>query len=156
MRQPLLASALIATTFPGGVIAQSTTVVAPSESTVTLGPTTRWPQIVGAQYTFIVQNQSALTSPYAGHLSLDPRGDTQPTNTVGLYLGWAPVSWGQAYIDIERFTGAGVSNATGLGELPNGDVVREGAAGLKKEFYFARDYLRFMLPLGDGDSEVER
>lgn len=123
---------------------------------VALGPDSRLPQVVGAQYTFILQNQSSLLSPYQGHLSLNPRGDTQPTNTVGLYLGWAPLSWLQGYVDIERFTGAGVSNATGLAGLTNGDVVREGATGLKKEFYFARDFLRFMLPLGDGVSAVER
>jgi high affinity Mn2+ porin len=122
----------------------------------TLGPTSRLPQIVGAQYTFILQNQSTLASPYAGHLSLDPTGDTQPTNTVGLYLGWAPLNWLQAYVDVERFVGAGVSRATGLAGLTNGDVVREGAAGLKKEFYFARDFLRFMLPLGDTVTTVER
>lgn len=121
-----------------------------------LGPSSRLPQIVGAQYTFILQNQSPLSSPYASRLSLDPRGDTQPTHTVGLYLGWAPLSWAQAYVDIERFVGAGVSNATGLAGLTNGDVVREGAAGLKKEFYFARDYLRFMLPLGESATAVER
>ena len=123
---------------------------------LTLGPTSRLPQIVGAQYSFILQNQSTLASPYAEHLSLDPKGDTQPTNTVGLYLGWAPLNWLQAYVDVERFVGAGVSNATGLAGLTNGDVVREGAAGLKKEFYFARDFLRFMLPLGDGVTAVDR
>lgn len=127
-----------------------------SDAPATLGPSSRLPQIVGAQYTFILQDQSSLASPYAEHLSLDPRGDTQPTNTVGLYLGWAPLNWLQAYVDVERFVGAGVSNATGLAGLTNGDVVREGAAGLKKEFYFARDFLRFMLPLGDAVTAVER
>jgi len=127
-----------------------------ADAPTTLGPTSRLPQIVGAQYTFILQDQSSLTSPYAEHLSLDPKGDTQPTNTVGLYLGWAPLNWMQAYVDVERFVGAGVSNATGLAGLTNGDVVREGAAGLKKEFYFARDFLRFMLPLGDAVTAVDR
>jgi high affinity Mn2+ porin len=121
-----------------------------------LGPESHLPQLVGAQYTFILQNQSSLLSPYASHLSLDPNGDTQPTNTVGIYLGWAPLSWLQAYVDVERFVGAGVSNATGLAGLTNGDVVREGAAGLKKEFYIARDFLRFMWPLGDAVTSVRR
>ncbi len=130
--------------------------VASGETAPVFGPTTYLPQLLGAQYTFILQNQSSLESPYAGKLSLDPRGDTQPTSTVGVYLGWAPVSWGQAYVDVERFVGAGVSNATGLAGLTNGDVVREGAAGLRKEFYFARDFLRLMLPLGDEVQTVER
>jgi len=144
-------------TLPGIGRAQTPTDPAQeSAETVALGPTSRWPQIVGAQYTFILQDQSSLASPYRGRLSLDPAGDTQPTNTVGLYLGWAPLDWLQAYVDVERFVGAGVSNATGLAGLTNGDVVREGAAGLKKEFYFARDYLRFMLPLADGVTAVDR
>jgi len=137
-------------------MAQSTADQAASEPQATLGPTTHLPQLVGAQYSFILQNQSPLLSPYASKLSLDPDGDTQPTHTIGIYLGWAPLDWLQGYVDVEKFMGSGVSNATGLAGLTNGDVVREGAAGLKKEFYFARDYLRFMLPLGDGVTAVER
>ena len=75
---------------------------------------------------------------------------------MGLYGGWAPVSWAQLYLDTEKFMGAGVSGATGLGGLTNGDVVREGATGLKKEFYIARLYARFMVPLGPGAATVAR
>jgi len=107
-----------------------------------------WPRLLGEQYTFVVQNQSALHSPYAGPLSLHPDGDTQPTHTIGFYLGWALSDWAQAYFDTEKFMGAGVSGATGMGGLTNGDVVREGASNLPKRFYIARSYLRFMLPLG--------
>ena len=114
------------------------------------------PMLLGAQYTYILQHQDGLRSPYAGPLSLRPDGDTQPTHTLGLYGGWAPVSWAQAYLDVEKFMGAGVSNATGLAGLTNGDVVREGASGLKKQFYIARSYLRFMLPLGAAVGPVAR
>ncbi|MHB8448816.1 MAG: hypothetical protein ACYC9P_12930, partial [Rudaea sp.] len=41
------------------------------------------PQLLGAQYTFIDQHQDALRSPYAGPLSLDPRGDTEQSHTFG-------------------------------------------------------------------------
>jgi hypothetical protein len=108
----------------------------------------RWPRLLGEQYTFVLQNQSTLHSPYAGPLSLDPKGDTQPTHTIGFYLGWALTDWAQLYVDTEKFMGAGVSSATGLGGLSNGDVVREGASNLPKRFYIARSYLRFILPLG--------
>lgn len=149
----LVASAAVA----GPALAQTAAdIPASSDAPAMLGPSSHLPQIVGAQYTFILQDQSTLASPYAGRLSLDPRGDTQPTHTVGLYLGWAPLNWLQAYVDVERFIGAGVSNATGLAGLTNGDVVREGASGLKKEFYFARDFLRFMLPLGEAVTPVDR
>jgi high affinity Mn2+ porin len=119
-------------------------------------PSSTWPMLVGAQYTLVDQNQSRLRSLYSGPLSLNPNGDTEATNTVGIYAGWAPATWGQLYLDVERFDGAGVSNATGLAGLTNGDVVREGAFGIKKEFYIARLYARFMYPLGDKLAAVER
>ena len=120
------------------------------------GPDSRWPQLLGAQYTFIEQWQSALESPYEGPHSLLPGGDQQPTHTLGGYSGWGPVSWAQLYLDVEKFMGAGVSGATGLGGLTNGDVIRAGTVGLKKEFYIARPYARFMVPLGSATVHVER
>jgi hypothetical protein len=115
-----------------------------------------WPQLTGAQYTYVWQHQTALDSPYAGPLSLHAEGDTQATNTIGFYGGWAPLHWAQLYLDTEKFMGAGVSGSTGLGGLTNGDVVREGAAGLKKTFYIARAYLRLLYPLAPGLTRVER
>jgi carbohydrate-selective porin OprB len=112
--------------------------------------------LVAAQYTFVDQNQSRLRSPYSGPLSLNPDGGTEPTNTIGFYAGWAPVNWGQIYLDVERFDGAGVSHASGLAGPTNGDVVRGGVSGIKKEFYIARLFARFMLPLGDEVAAVDR
>ena len=114
-----------------------------------------WPQLVGAQYTGVLQNQSSLSSPYSGPLSLIAAGDTQPSNTFGFYAGWALTDWAQFYFDTEKFMGAGVSHATGLGGLTNGDVVREGANNLGKRFYMARNYLRLMLPLAPGTTRLE-
>jgi hypothetical protein len=118
------------------------------ELTGTPSPASYWPGLISEQFTYVLQNQSSLHSPYAGPLSLKANGDTQPTDTIGFYFGWALTSWAQFYFDTEKFMGAGVSNATGLAGLTNGDVVREGANSLPKTFYLARTYLRFMLPLG--------
>jgi hypothetical protein len=115
-----------------------------------------WPQLLSAQFTYVLQNQSPLHSPYEGPLSLDPRGDTQPTYTMGLYLGWSLIEHLQVYFDTEKFMGAGVSNGTGLGGLTNGDVVREGANNLPKRFYVARVYLRYYIPLGSEVAPIER
>jgi hypothetical protein len=120
------------------------------------GPESRWPMFLGAQDTFIDQKQTPLDSPYQGKFSLDPQGDRESTNTIGIYTGWAPWSWGQLYFDAEKFSGAGVSGATGLGGLTNGDVVREGGQGLNQQFYIARLYARFMLPLGSDTRQVAR
>jgi hypothetical protein len=119
-------------------------------------PDSRWPMLLGAQYTYVLQHQDALDALYSGPLSVGPGADTQPTHTLGAYLGWAPYSWGQVYFDTEKFMGAGVSGATGLGGLTNGDVVREGANNIPKTFYIARLYLRFMVPLGAALTQVER
>jgi hypothetical protein len=119
-------------------------------------PDSRWPQLLAAQYTYVEQWQTALTSPYQGTHSLHPEGDHQPTHTIGFYSGWAPLDWGQLYFDVEKFMGAGVSGATGLGGLTNGDVIRSGTVGLKKEFYIARLYARFMVPLGSETDHLAR
>ena len=132
------------------------TVVAGASEEATPAPDSDWPQLLAAQYTFVEQKQTALRSPYQGPLSLHPEGDRQGTHTMGVYTGWAPVAWGQLYFDSEKFMGAGVSRSTGLAGLTNGDVVHQGAAGLKKEFYIARLYARFMLPLGANISAVAR
>ena len=148
----LAASATAADATPAGVPA---TMERPAVE-LPPGPDSRWPQLLGAQYTFIEQWQSALQSPYEGTHSLLPGGDQQPTHTIGGYSGWAPFNWAQLYFDVEKFMGAGVSGATGLGGLTNGDVIRAGTVGLKKEFYIARLYARFMVPLGSGTVHVER
>src|SRR5258707_1229786 len=82
-----------------------------------IGPDSHLPSLLGAQYTFIDQNQSQLRSPYSGPRSLDPSGDTEATNTIGIYTGWAPFSFSQLYLDVEKFDGDGDSGATGLAGL---------------------------------------
>lgn len=114
------------------------------------------PQLLGAQYTGIDQHQYSLRSPYAGPLSLLPQGDTEQTHTFGAYFGVRLPAHLQFYADIEKFDGEGVSGATGMGGLSNGDVVRSGSVQLKKRPYFARRYLRYVIPLGDATHGVER
>ncbi len=114
------------------------------------------PQWLGAQYTFVDQHQDSLHSPYAGNLSLHPEGDTARSHTFGAYFGIALPVHLQFYLDMEMFKGEGVSGATGLGGLTNGDVIRSGTAGLGKEPYLARAYLRWALPLSDDTADVER
>lgn len=120
------------------------------------GPISYRPQLVGAQYTFIRQHQYALHSPYRGPNSLNETSDTQGTHTIGLYTGWAFTDRLQAYLDTEKFDGAGVSGATGLGGPTNGDVVRQGSVSLHKDFYVARAYLRYMMPLSGEVMDVAR
>jgi high affinity Mn2+ porin len=73
------------------------------------------PQWLGAQYTFVDQNQSRVHSPYSGPLSLNPNGSTARSHTFGAYFGIQLPARLQFYLDVEMFKGEGVSNATGLG-----------------------------------------
>lgn len=114
------------------------------------------PQWLGAQYTFVDQHQYSLHSPYQGPLSLRPQGDTERSHTFGAYFGVNLPLHLQFYFDVEMFKGEGVSGATGLGGLTNGDVIRSGSAGLPKKPYVARRYLRWSLPLGDETGDLER
>lgn len=113
------------------------------------------PQWLGAQYTFVDQNQSRVHSPYSGPLSLNPNGSTARSHTFGAYFGVQLPARLQFYVDVEMFKGEGVSNATGLGGLTNGDIIRSGVASLGKGPYIARSYLRWTLPLGDQTNPVE-
>jgi hypothetical protein len=113
------------------------------------------PQLLGAQYTFVDQHQDPLRSPYSGPLSLDANGDTERSHTFGAYLG-VPLPWRlQFYFDLEMFKGEGVSDATGMAGLPNGDVIRSGTANLGKRPYVARRVLRYALPLAEETEKVD-
>ncbi|WP_267220387.1 carbohydrate porin [Dyella silvae] len=114
------------------------------------------PQWLGAQYTFVDQHQDWLHSPYAGDMSLHPDGDTARSHTFGLYFGVALPARLQLYADVEMFKGEGVSGATGLGGLTNGDVIRSGTVSLGKTPYLARAYLRWTWPLGGDTTTLER
>ena len=153
-RSPLPLVLLLAACAAGSAVAADSS--AASSTADPPAPASDWPLVLGAQYTFVEQRQTALLSPYHGPLSLHPDGDRQGTHTMGLYTGWAPFAWGQLYFDTEKFMGAGVSGSTGLAGLTNGDVIRQGVPGLKKEFYIARLYARFMLPLRGQTAAVTR
>lgn len=113
------------------------------------------PMLLGAQYTGILQHLSPFGAAYSGPLSLTAAGDTETSHTFGAYFGvQLPACW-QAYLDIEMFKGDGVGGGTGLGGLPDGDVVRAGT-GLPKTPYVARAYLQYTLPLGDDSTSVSR
>ena len=114
------------------------------------------PRLLSAQYTFIDQHQDALRSPYAGPLSLKAGGDTKQSHTFGAYFGVQLPAHFQYYFDVEMFKGEGVSGATGVGAIVNGDVVHSGNAGLGKRAYVARRYLRWTLPLGGTTHAIER
>ena len=74
----------------------------------------------------------------------------------GLYLGSQITSSLQVYLDIEMAQGNGISNAVGLGDYTNGDMIRQGSADLGNSPYIARLYGRYVHPLSEDSEKVER
>jgi high affinity Mn2+ porin len=91
--------------------------------------------------------------PYRDANGFKANGDNQMSQTYGLYLGSQLTTRLQFYSDLEMFKGEGISNATGLGGLTDGDVIRSGSVQLAKNPYVARAYVRYVLPLS---AETER
>ena len=113
------------------------------------------PMLLAAQYNGIHQHLASLTSPYAGPLSLPASGGDATSQTFGAYFGMAMPDHWSAYLDLERFVGSGVGDATGLASPTDGDVVR-GGGGLPKDAYIARAYVEYLGPLGGETTQVER
>ena len=113
------------------------------------------PQLLGAQYTGIRQHLYPFAAAYSGPLSLTAKGDTETSDTFGVYLGMQLPEHLSAYVDVEMFKGGGVGGGTGLAGLVNGDVVRAGT-GLPKTPYVARAFLQYTLPLGDAVTHQDR
>jgi hypothetical protein len=106
------------------------------------------PLFLGAQVTVIGQHLAPFAASYAGPKSLVSGGDTKATDTYGAYFGARLIGHLQAYLDVEMARGGGIGNATGLGGITNGDVIRQGTANLSRAPYVARAFLRYVMPLG--------
>lgn len=113
------------------------------------------PQLLAAQYTGIRQHLYPFAADYSGPLSLTSKGDTETSDTFGVYLGMRMPGHLAAYVDVEMFKGAGVGGGTGLAGLINGDVVRAGS-GLPKTPYVARAFLQYTLPLDGATTHQDR
>ena len=129
----------------------------PFARTAAAQESTPWrPELLGAQFTAIGQRLAPLHSPYAGRNSLRAGGDAALTHTYGLYGGMALSRTMAAYLDVEMARGSGVSDATGLAGVTNGDVIRQGAVGLSRWPVMARAFLRWTLPLSSELAFAER
>jgi high affinity Mn2+ porin len=142
----------------GGVPALSAqTQSAMTDSSAPPRETHPWlPRLLAAQFTYIGQDLPRFNSRYTGVNSLTPRGDFEGTHTYGLYLGSEVARNFQIYVDGEMARGAGVSHASGLAGLTDGDVIRQGSVDLGQAPYLARAYARYLIPLGTGRDTVDR
>ena len=149
------------TTAAAHVAARTTAAAHVAARTATLeGAAPFWaPQILGLQINAIAQTLAPFRSPYSGSSSLVSTGDHGVSHVYGVYLGAEPFTWGrngeprttvQAYLDVEMARGHGVSRATGLAGVTNGDVLRAGSADLGSGPYVARAFVRLTRPLAGG------
>jgi hypothetical protein len=101
------------------------------------------PQVLGTQVNVIAQHLGKFTSPYQGPMSLTSSGSDAISHTYGVYAGASLWRGLEAYLDVEMARGKGISHASGLAGVTNGDVLRQGTADLGNGPYVARVFLRY-------------
>jgi len=122
-----------------------------------MGGSADWvPQVLGTQITVIAQRLGRFNAPYSGPMSLVADGDRAVSHTYGIYLGARLAPRLDGYLDVEMARGNGISHASGLAGVTNGDVLRQGTADLGSGPYVARAFLRLTLPLGSDVDAVTR
>jgi hypothetical protein len=104
--------------------------------------------VLGTQVTVIAQRLGRFDAAYSGPMSLVADGDHAVSHTYGVYLGARLAPRLEGYLDVEMARGYGISRASGLAGVTNGDVLRQGTADLGNGPYVARAFLRLTLPLG--------
>ena len=104
-------------------------------------------RLLGVQSTFIGQNLPSFSAAYSGTMSLQSDGDHQMSQGYGAYGGACLVRHLAVYVDAEMIRGSGISHASGLGAVTNGDVLRQGSVDLGNGPYIARAFARWTLPL---------
>ena len=103
--------------------------------------------LLGAQATLIAQDLRPFTAAYSGRMSLADSGDRQMSQSYGVYGGACVTSRLSAYLDAEMIRGSGISHASGLAAVTNGDVLRQGSVDLGNGPYIARAFIRWTQPL---------
>lgn len=143
-------------TFPLRIAALLVAATSPTLSAQSDGSAAWAPQILGTQVTVIGQQLKRFDAPYSGPMSLVATGDHSLSHTYGLYLGAHIAPRVDGYLDVEMARGSGISHASGLAGVTNGDVLRQGTADLGSGPYVARLFLRLTYPLGGATDTVAR
>lgn len=108
------------------------------------GGSAAWvPRVLGTQANVIGQHLGKFTSPYYGPMSLVSTGSDAISHVYGVYAGASLWRGVEGYLDVEMARGKGISHASGLAGVTNGDVLRQGTADLGNGPYVARAFLRY-------------
>lgn len=77
-------------------------------------------------------------------------GDRQASQSYGVYAGACVMTNLAVYVDAEMIRGSGISHASGLAAVTNGDVLRQGSVDLGDGPYVARAFIRYTIALPGG------
>lgn len=120
----------------------------------TLGSAAWVPRILGTQVNVIGQHLPSFHSLYSGPMSFTASGSDAISHVYGIYIG-AYLPFGvQGYLDVEMARGKGISHASGLAGVTNGDVLRQGTADLGNGPYVARSFIRYAHRFGEGGTDA--
>jgi hypothetical protein len=111
-------------------------------------------RLLGAQANYIGQDLRPFPAAYSGPMSLDHRGDRQLSQSYGAYGGACLTSELAVYLDVEMIRGSGISHASGLAAVTNGDVLRQGSVDLGNGPYVARIFVRWTIPLASATRDT--
>lgn len=111
-------------------------------------------RLLGAQATFIGQDLRPFAAAYSGPMSFVSHGDRQLSQSYGVYGGGCLTTQLAVYLDAEMIHGSGISHASGLAAVTNGDVLRQGSVDLGKGPYMARVFARWTIPLSSSTRDT--
>jgi high affinity Mn2+ porin len=142
--------------------AQQPTLTAPpaavnlsSDESLTLAPhseSARW--WVSGQANIILQWHSSFPAKYNGKNSLSSRAENATSRLFTLYTGLELTHTTEILVNFESAGGHGISDALGLADFTNLDVVRNPSLGANP--YLARFILRQVIPLSHDTISVSR
>ena len=113
--------------------------------------------MLGTQINVIGQHLARFHSAYSGPMSFTASGSDAISHVYGLYGGAFLGRGIEGYLDVEMARGKGISHASGLAGVTNGDVLRQGTADLGNGPYVARAFVRYTRPMSaDGSDTLER
>jgi high affinity Mn2+ porin len=81
---------------------------------------------VHGQFTYVEQEDSGFTAPYAGANSLNPNEGRETTDAT-LYLGVAPWRGAEIWVNAELDQGFGLNDTLGVAGFPSGEAYKIGA-----------------------------
>ncbi len=105
------------------------------------------------QATYVFQSKPGFRAPYSGPNSLSPARERSYSLTATAMFGWRPWAGGEVYVNPEVALGLPLSELTGLGGFPNGELAR--TSGRDPTGYLARAFLRQTWELGGERVVVE-